>query len=237
MSWLSKATGVHISPHGAHLSKPDPLGAVSDAVHNPIFDTALAIGLPGVGSAITGALGAIPGIGGALSAGASAIGGAASGLGGGIAHAVEGIPGVGGLVSKIGSEVGEHGGVGGLLKSGLSFLGGNGGQNLLGAAQGVDSVLQQRKADDYGKQALNTATGAYNAKSGLRSAGIEGMLHPTPSATSGAMPLAGNFAPAMPTAGPLAQFAAPAKPQATAVSDLLAKDKGNPYGSAYAGAA
>lgn len=36
MSWLSKATGIHISPKGVHLSAPDPIGTVKDIAKNPL---------------------------------------------------------------------------------------------------------------------------------------------------------------------------------------------------------
>lgn len=94
MSWLSKITGVHISPKGVHV---EPLKALG---------TALTIGSLGGLGPVGAALGSIPGA------------GAISKVGGVLSH----IPGVGalesgidklgglkGAVSKVGSFLGDHG--------------------------------------------------------------------------------------------------------------------------------
>lgn len=222
MSWLSQATGVHISPHGVSLSKPDPIGVAKTALTNPLFDGALAIGLPGIGSAIGGALSAIPG--------ASAVGGALGGLGSAVGGALSEIPGA----SSIEGLLGKAGGL----------LTGNGGKNALGLAQGVDSVLNQQQANNYGKDALGAVTGAYNAAAPLRAQGLQGLLNPQapdlsnisniagtlkqqdPSATSAIQAQLAQLH--APTPGALSQFTAPQKPRATSLQSLM-KDPGNPY--------
>lgn len=251
MSWLSKATGVHISPHGAHLSRPDPIGTLKDVAHNPLPLLA-GLALPGVG----GLLGAIPGIGGALASGAGAVQGAVGGLGSGIAHAVEGIPGIGGAVGGavhgIEGAVEGHGGLGGLLKQGAGWLTGNGGKNALGLAQGVSSVLDQKKSNEYANKAVGTMEGAYNEKAPLRAQGLQGMLAPHHEDLSGLANIAGKLNTSnvpqagqpqdlssllglqsqlqkfqMPTPGALQQFKPP--PQAQQAPAPLPVDKGNPY--------
>lgn len=175
MSILSKLTGVHISPHGASLSRPDPIGAVKDAVHNPL-PVLGALALPGVG----GLLGAIPGIGGALASGAGAVGGALSHIPG--AQSVESILGGGGAGASaipdeaFGAAGNGGGGVSGLIGQAGHFLTGNGGKNALGVAQGISSVLDQQKANNYAKDALGTVEGSYAQRAPLRAQGIQQML-------------------------------------------------------------
>lgn len=179
MSILSKLTGVHISPHGASLSRPDPIGAAKDVIHNPL-PVLGALALPGVG----GLLGAIPGIGGALASGAGAIGGALSHIPG--VQSVESILGGGGGATAAGASAipdeafgaaaNGGGGVSGLLGQAGHFLTGNGGKNALGIAQGISSVLDQQKANNYAKDALGTVEGSYAQRAPLRAQGIQQML-------------------------------------------------------------
>lgn len=181
MSILSKLTGVHISPHGASLSRPDPIGAAKDVIHNPL-PVLGALALPGVG----GLLGAIPGIGGALASGAGAIGGALSHIPG--AQSIESILGGGGGATAAGASaipdaamglptsVSGGGGVGGLIGKAGSFLTGNGGKNALGVAQGISSVLDQQKANNYAKDALGTVEGSYAQRAPLRAQGVQQLL-------------------------------------------------------------
>jgi hypothetical protein len=165
----------------AHLIK-DP-GGWAKNVGKQAIDPKTILGLagtfaiPGIGGAFTKALGSIPGIGGALAGGAGAIGGAGSSIGSGIARAAHSIPGISSLAGKFGGEVAEHGGFGGLLKSAGGFLTGNGGKNALGLAQGVQSILDQKKAGQYANDALGAAQNTYNQGAGLREAGLQGLIH------------------------------------------------------------
>jgi hypothetical protein len=84
-SWLSKLTGVHISPKGVSLSAPDPIGFVKDVITNPIADIAIGtLLIPGVGGAVLHAAGSVLGAGvGVVKAIPSAIAGAAKAVTGG----------------------------------------------------------------------------------------------------------------------------------------------------------
>jgi hypothetical protein len=141
------------------------LGALKDAVSNPLFDAALGLALPGVGSAITGALGAIPGIGGALASGADAVGSALGSAGGLAKEAVSAIPGAPTVASEIPT----------LAKDAGSWLTSDNGKKLLGLAQGITTTLQQKKANDLANRALQSAEGAYGEKAPLRAAGLAGL--------------------------------------------------------------
>lgn len=176
MSWLSKATGIHISPHGASLSRPDPIGTLKDIAHNPL-PLLGALAIPGVG----GLLGSIPGaaaVGGALShvPGVSALG-AALGGGAGEAATASAIPDSAfGLPATAGAAGGGGGGLLGTIE-GLAgkaghYLAGNNGMNALGIAQGINTALQQKKANDYAKQALGSVEASYNQRAPLRSQGV-----------------------------------------------------------------
>lgn len=173
MSWLSKATGVHISPKGFSLSAPDPLGTVKDIVQNPL--PLLGLALPGIGSALGGVLGSLPGaaaVGGALSSipGASAVG-SALGAGGAAGAATSAIPD-----AALGIGSGGSIGLGGFLGKAGEFLTKDGGKNALGVAQGINAALQQKKSNDYARQALDTVEGRYNAQAPLRAQGLAGLM-------------------------------------------------------------
>jgi hypothetical protein len=104
-SWLSKLTGVHISPKGVSLSAPDPIGFVKDVVTNPIADVVLgSLLIPGVGSALLSAAGSTVGAAGSvLHAIPAAIGGLAHAVTG-AAGAVSGVAGAANAVSSVTSK-------------------------------------------------------------------------------------------------------------------------------------
>lgn len=163
MSWLSQATGIHVSPHGVSLSRPDPIGVAKTALSNPLVDGALAFGLPGIGGAIGAAGSALSHIPGAQSV--------ESILGGGA-----GAAGVSAIPDEAFGSAANGGGVSGLIGKAGDFLTGNGGKNALGVAQGVSSVLDQQKANNYAKDALGTVEGSYAQRAPLRAQGIQQLL-------------------------------------------------------------
>jgi hypothetical protein len=57
MSWVGDRLGIHVNSINDITSGR----AIKEAVHNPLVDAALMAALPGVGSALTGAIGALPG--------------------------------------------------------------------------------------------------------------------------------------------------------------------------------
>lgn len=227
MSILSKLTGIHISPSGAHLSTPDPIGAVKDAVHNPL-PVLGALALPGVGGALGGLLGAIPG--------ASAVGSALSSIPG-VGAITSGIGKINDIADKVGgSALGDaaralNGGkaltLGNLAGEAKSAVTGNGGLNALGIAQGVSSILDQKKAGDYANKAVNTAQSAYDAKAPLRAQSLEQLLHPQAPDLSNLQGIAGQLAPSAVAARPVSEFTAPTR-QPSAV-DLRSLLQNNPY--------
>lgn len=160
MSWLSELTHVHLGNVGA------PIGALLGSV------------VPGVGTALGAGLGqAIGGVGHgdglAKSAleGAGAYGGAKllGGMGGGAPSADTATPGVGGggIMSTLA----------GLGKSGLDYAIHNP-STLLAGAQTLNAANLGKKSNQYAENANNMANNSYAERAGLRSAGIEGMLHP-----------------------------------------------------------
>lgn len=165
ISVLSRLTGIHINPlkGQAHLSAPDPIGAVKETISHPLPLLA-ALALPGVGGAIGGALSSIPGVG-AVGTALSHIPGATAagkflGLGGGEA--------VGGAIPDEAFGARSPISLSSILGGAKDFLTGNHGMNALGVAEGVNSALQQRKAGELGNRALASAEAPYNAKAGLR---------------------------------------------------------------------
>lgn len=178
MSWLSSATGVHISKHGVHI---EPLKALG---------TALTVGSLGGLGPVAGALSRIPGAAtaaGALSKipGAGKVGGyLASHLGGG-APTAPGGNGVGDPNAPINIDpntgledmnAGGGGGIGGYLKSALDGI--NPLQAGLGVAGVVNAGQLGAKANKYAGQAMDSAAGSYAERAGLRKAGVQGMLNP-----------------------------------------------------------
>ena len=197
MSFLSKLTGIHVKVPG--LSQ---LGGVIDRnlpAISPLYNVAanVATGTPGKigGNLLTNAkLGALTA--GAMG-GLGALGGAGGGLGGILSH----IPG---LQSIEGLLTGQNGQPGVLGELG-SFLGGNGGKNALGLAQGVNAAMLQKQSSDYAKQAMGDVQNSYNERAPLRSAGIQGMLNPQTGANAAiaGLPQTGNpYAKRMPPVAP-----------------------------------
>lgn len=162
--------------------------------------------IPGVGPIAAAGLGAAggllshDGIAGALG---DAAGGYLGGAGGALRNAPQGIHGIlnlaqGGVASPAsgssgiptGAPVGStttypsesdtgapgQSGLDSLLGDAQGWLTGNGGKNLLGAAQGVNAALQQKKSNDLANQALATVEGRYNAQAPLRAQGLAGLL-------------------------------------------------------------
>lgn len=276
MSWLSslgkKALHVVEAPaKGLLHAVTDPGKWASNIGHEAtdpktLLSLAAGLALPGVGSALTGALGAIPGIGGALASGAGAIGGAAGSAAGAVNGALKAVPGVTSLESLLGgggsvggaipdAAMGSSGGggLGGLLSSAGSYLTGNGGKNALGIAQGISGILDQKKSENYAKDALGAATGAYNAAAPLRAQGLAGLTNPgSLPDTSNLSQIAGSLKPQTITPGTpqdtgsldavRAQLAQLKAPSPVGVSQFTApqratrapmpSDPGNPYARA-----
>lgn len=149
MSWLSKLSGVHISPHGIKIEPMKALG------------TALTIGSFGGLGPVGAALGHIPGAA-AIASGAGKVKGALSM-----------IPGAG----KIGEVVANHGGIGGIAHSALDFAKGHA-PEILAGLQVANAAKLGKKSNQYADNAMNSVNQSYMDRAGLRTAGIEGMLHP-----------------------------------------------------------
>lgn len=56
------------------------------------------------------------------------------------------------------------------------WLGGNGGRNALGLAEGVNTALKENQANQYAKDALNQTKAAYDSLAPLRSAALSSLL-------------------------------------------------------------
>lgn len=133
--------------------------------------------IPGIGTLAGGAIGGLgalahgDGLGGALKYGAE---GAAGGLGGGLLKgATAGAEG-GGLMSTLA----------GLGKGALNYAVHNP-TTLLAGAQTLNAANLGKKSNQYAENANNMANQSYAERAGLRSAGIEGLLHPqTPDTTA-----------------------------------------------------
>lgn len=148
MSWLSKITGVHISPHGVSIEPLKALGTVAT------------LGSMGALGPVAGALEAIPGAG-AVMGGLSKVGGALSS-----------IPGAGAIesgVSKLGGVSGMANTAGGFLK--------NHGDQLLGAGSAYQGYKDSQKSNDLMNQALGIANQSYADRAPLRTAGVQGMVN------------------------------------------------------------
>jgi hypothetical protein len=103
---------------------------------------------------------------GAASGAATGATGAAAGAPTSLASLLANIPGIGGLLSGL---VKGAGGASGLIDKGL------------GAAQLVNAANLQKQSTGYAKNAMDTANQSYDSRAPLRLAGVQGMLHPTPS--------------------------------------------------------
>lgn len=183
MSWLSKATGIHINLK--------PLA--------PIIGGAVGSIIPGVGTALGAGLGSfLNGVGNGQSVGKSALAGLASGAGGAV------LGKLGGLASKIpgvGSAVGAAQGLGHTLEGipGVSSL-----ENILKQAGGkipgmlsdalshpletagvISGALDQAKARGLQTEAINAARAGYDSRAPLRAKGMAGLLNPTAPDLSG----------------------------------------------------
>jgi hypothetical protein len=160
--------------------------------------------IPGVGTLAGGAIGGLgglaagDGLGGALKYGLQ---GAAGGLaGGGIKSAITGA-----LASRGGGSAPSGGGYdvsdpnqnifadgsgpsAAVPPSALPGGSGSSGTNpwLMGLAglEGANSAYLGKKANDYSQSALKSVTGAYNEKAPLRTAALQGLLHPAAPDTS-----------------------------------------------------
>lgn len=154
--------------------------------------TALTVGSMGGFGPVGAALGHLPG-------GASLLAGA-----GKVKGALSMIPGAG----KIGGMVADHGGVSGLLHSGLDFAKDHGSE-LLAGAQVLNAANLGKKSNQYADNAMNSVNQSYMDRAGLRSAGIEEMLHPqAPDVTQLARIRSSNpYAGSQPSGIPLARAA------------------------------
>ena len=97
MSWLGDRLGIHINS----INDVTSGRALKEAVHNPLVDAALMAALPGVGSALTGAIGALPG--------GSAVTGALQSAGGWAGKLLGSIPGSQTFASGLGKAVNAAG--------------------------------------------------------------------------------------------------------------------------------
>lgn len=149
-----------------------------------------ALAIPGVGPALSGALGSV----------GSAVTGALGGLGSAVTGA---IPALGNL-----------GGLGGAVKQGADWLLKDNGRNALGAIAAVDAASQRRRADNLTNRAVGLDTGRWRDAAPLRDAGMSGLLNPVPVDTSrlAALGSQGN-----PFAGPSAPPPAPVPTGAASV--------------------
>jgi hypothetical protein len=185
MSWLSKATGIHWGNIGA------PVGAAIGSI------------IPGVGTAIGAGLGqALGSVGQGHSVGQAALEGAGAGAGayglGKLGSALGGMGKAGGGISD--ASVGGDGGgdwlssAGGFLKDHLGSLassafGGSGGSDgggglspavlALAGLQTANAANLGKTANDYSNKAWSGANDSYTQRAGLRTQGINQMLHPT----------------------------------------------------------
>jgi hypothetical protein len=162
-------------------------------------------------------------------------GGQSSGTSGGLVNSIEGLLGLGGGASP-GSANGNSGG---LLQSIEGLITGNGGLNALGIAQGVNAASLGKQSSDYAKDALGSATSAYNDKAPLRTAGQAGLLNPqvqdlsSLTASRNGLNTSVPAAPAIGTANPqaLQSIAALLNPGATQ-NKLGSIASANPFGRA-----
>lgn len=88
--------------------------------------------------------------------------------------------------------------VAGALGNAGNFLTGNNGLNALMAAQAANAAYLGQKASNYAQNAMDTQQRLFDAKGGLRSAGIAGMQNPT-------VPNLGNVAAISQRGNPFAQ--------------------------------
>lgn len=145
--------------------------SIFDILGNPLVDAGL---------------GLIPGIGPALAVGAKTIGTlggggqptsqpAALGLGSAIPQSA--FDTSGGKIPATASAPAESetgpGSGNGFLGDVGHFLTSNNGKTALGIAQGINAALEQKKANDYAKQALGSIEASYNQRAPLRAQGLQ----------------------------------------------------------------
>ncbi len=82
--------------------------------------------------------------------------------------------------------------VGGAASNGWDWLKGDGGMNALNLGQGITSTLQQGKANNAVDRAVALDTGRWKAGQPLRTAGMEGLLHPVPAVDTSALKRLGS---------------------------------------------
>lgn len=148
MSWLSKISGIHVSPHGIKIEPLKALGTVAT------------LGSLGALGPVGAALGSIPGAG-AVASGVSKVGGVLGHIPGAsqVGNMITGGKGLSGAVSKIGGFLGDHG------------------DQLLGAGSLYEGYKANQKSNDLMNEALSTAKQSYADRAPLRSAGVSGMLN------------------------------------------------------------
>lgn len=211
MSWLSKGLKkvghVIASPvKGLVHAIEDPGKWASNIAHQAtdpktLIGLASALALPGVGGALTGALGSIPVVGSTLASGAGAIGGFGGKIAGTAKGLVSHIPGASSVMGALGGAPSVGGAIpdaaipakggflSGLMGSAKGLVLGKDGKlgldDVLNIGAGIEGVTKSRASDNYLKQALAQAQNAYAADAPYRSA-AQGMLlnNPTPSLTS-----------------------------------------------------
>lgn len=223
---------------GNQATDPKTIAGLLAAAALPGVGGLLGGSLGGIGGAVGSALGSIPGVGavtGAIGSGLGKVKSVADAVGdsgiGDFARTLNGGQAItaGNLAGDAQSTLGKVGG----------FLTGNGGLNALGAAQGVTSILDAKKASDYAKKAVGTVEDSYNSRAPLRAQGIAGMLNPQTADLSALHGIAGSLKPnplsAKPlpsgqiTPGALASFAAPERAKVQSLQSILQNDSGNPY--------
>jgi len=148
MSWLSKISGIHVSPHGVKIEPLKALGTIAT------------LGSFGALGPVGAALGSIPGAG-AISSGVSKVGGILSKVPGAdkLGSLVTGGKGIPGAVSKVGSFLGDHG------------------DQLLGAGSLYEGYKANQRSNDLMNEALHYAKDSYDTRAPLRTAGVSGMLN------------------------------------------------------------
>lgn len=204
MSWLSKATGVHLKIGGTVGKIANTVGNGLEKYGLPIAATAL-LGPVG-GAAVTGAERYMTGHGlqNSLLDAATTYGGGSlvKGLGkipgvSNIEGAVQNIPGVSNLESAYGDVKGALGKIPGMDQLGGALKGAVGSalsspQNMLNTAAGLGAAYDYKRSQDLQNQALKYATDDYSARSGLRAQGIAGMGQPEQPVSLPSSLIAGN---------------------------------------------
>ena len=77
--------------------------------------------------------------------------------------------------------------IGGAVSNGFDWLKGDGGLNALKLGQGIATTLQGKKANDQVDRAVALDTKRWGQGAPLRTAGMEGLLHPVPAVDTSAL--------------------------------------------------